>query len=92
MAEVYTVFDGIKMQQLFLLLMKQAEETVYQQVKLVSETDLSYREFLFLIKEDNQLKELIQDLILNALANTPWDLFLKDTLHLNLTIEEKSIK
>ena len=88
MSEVYTVFDGVKMQQLFLLLTKQAEETVYQQVKALDETNLTYREFLALIKEDQQLKELIQDLILHALANTPWDWFLKKTIQLRRDVEK----
>ncbi len=71
MTPVYTVFDGAEMQQMVLFLTQQAETTIYQQVKQVVHEELSFADFLALIKQDAALKRLVQDLILSALANAP---------------------
>ena len=51
---------------------KQAEEAVYSAFVEQTQSEVQLQEFLYLIKEEPLLKQLIKDTILASIANIDW--------------------
>lgn len=78
--KVLTVFDGAKMQRYFLWLTKQAEEAVYQQFCNTLQKEISMDEFFKIVIENQDVKKLLQDMVLTALANQDWQQIMMTSL------------
>lgn len=70
--KVLSVFDGAEMQKYFLLMTKKAEETVYLQLPDDVKDRVTMEDFLEKVKENRELKKIIQDMILVAIGNSDW--------------------
>lgn len=78
--KVFIVFNKKEMERLFLTLTYKIETTILENVKEHLDIDLSVQEFFESIKEDTNLKRLIQEMIKTSMFQHDYNNILKQVM------------
>ena len=71
--KVCTVFNSYDMQKYFLILIKKAEEFVYENLPETTKKKFTIEDFLEKIRKTPALKKVIQDMILLSVSEIDWE-------------------